>query len=121
MTQQIEINTLPYQVIAPDIIGVHTDTPYFNIGVDEDHDVPALQNINTPLRQSSSAESERMDVDIPDAKDVTMCVIDGIVFRSPHCTYDNCTTELANARGGVFCALHEQEHNMGPHVMFKDV
>ena len=25
-TQQIEINALPYQVIAPDITGVHTDS-----------------------------------------------------------------------------------------------
>jgi len=29
-TLQIEINTLPYQVIAPDITGVFTNPPYFN-------------------------------------------------------------------------------------------
>ena len=93
-----------------------SDDPAATLGVDEDHDVPALQNINTSLRQSSSAESERMDVDNPVPSDVTMCVIDGIVFGPPHCAYDNCTTELANARGGVFCALHEQEHGATCHV-----
>jgi hypothetical protein len=30
-TPQTEINALPYQVIAPDITGVRTDTPYFNM------------------------------------------------------------------------------------------
>jgi hypothetical protein len=93
-----------------------SDDPAATLGVDEDHDVPALQNINTSLRQSSPAESERMDVDNPTPRDVTMCVIDGIVFGPPHCAYDNCTTELANARGGVFCALHEQEHGATCHV-----
>lgn len=84
--------------------------PAATLGVDEHHNVPALQNTNTFAGQSSSVESERMEVDNPVAKDVTMCVIDGIIFDPSHCAYDNCTTELANARGGVFCALHEQEH-----------
>jgi len=26
------------------------------------------------------------------------------------CAFDNCTAELANARGGAFCALHESEY-----------
>ena len=90
--------------------------PAATLGVDEDHDVPALQNTNTSVGQSSSIESERMDVDNLDAKDVTMRVLDGIVFGPSHCCYDNCTTELANARGEVFCALHEQKHGARCHV-----
>jgi hypothetical protein len=66
--------------------------------------------------KNSSAESERMDVDDSNAKDVTMVVIDGIVFDPPHCAYDNCTTELANVRGGVFCDLHEQQYGARCHV-----
>ncbi|KAF8221489.1 hypothetical protein L208DRAFT_992735, partial [Tricholoma matsutake] len=26
------------------------------------------------------------------------------------CAYGDCTAELANARGGVFCALHETQY-----------
>ena len=28
-------------------------------------------------------------------------------FNFQHCAYDNCTSNLLNARGGVFCAVHE--------------
>jgi hypothetical protein len=60
-----------------------SDDPAATLGVDEDHDVPALQNTNTFAGQSSSVESERMEVDNPIAKDVTMAVVDGIVFGPP--------------------------------------
>ena len=75
-------------------------------------------NISTPqsLRQSSSDEAQRMEVDDSAAQDVTMVVLDGIVFGPTHGAYDNCTADLANARGGVFCALHEQEHEARCHV-----
>ncbi|KAF8232872.1 hypothetical protein L208DRAFT_1039100, partial [Tricholoma matsutake] len=33
-----------------------------------------------------------------------------------HCAYGDCTDELVNARGGVFCALHEQEQGAKCHV-----
>jgi len=33
-----------------------------------------------------------------------------------HCAYGNCIAELSNARGGVFCALHEQEYGSKCHV-----
>jgi hypothetical protein len=60
-----------------------SNDPAATLGVDEDHDVPALQNTNTFAGQNSSAGSERMEIDDPVAKDVTMCVIDGIVFGPP--------------------------------------
>ena len=68
------------------------------------------------LEQSLSAESQRMKVDDSTAKNVTMIVLNGIVFGPTHCAYDDCTAELANARGGIFCALHEQEHGARCHV-----
>ncbi|KJA12989.1 hypothetical protein HYPSUDRAFT_111078, partial [Hypholoma sublateritium FD-334 SS-4] len=40
---------------------------------------------------------------------VTMAVIDGIVMGPLHCAFGNCTADLLNARGGVFCAHHEYE------------
>jgi hypothetical protein len=33
------------------------------------------------------------------------------------CAYKDCTAELANARGGVFCALHEVQHGAKCHVV----
>ena len=48
-----------------------------------DDNAPALQNTRSSMGQSSSVESERMDVDNPVARDVTMAVVDGIVFGPP--------------------------------------
>ena len=42
-----------------------------------------------------------------DAEDVKMVVLDGIVMGPTHCAFDDCTADLANARGGVFCSHHE--------------
>ena len=80
----------------------------------EGNSIPVSHSAN--LGQSSSAGLQRMEVDDSAAQDVTMIVVDGIVFGPSHCAYDDCTTELANARGGVFCALHEQEHGATCHV-----
>lgn len=41
------------------------------------------QNTHPSMGQSSSIESERIDVDSPIARDVTMAVVDGIVFGPP--------------------------------------
>ena len=47
---------------------------------------------------------ENMEIDFAD---VTMNVVDGIVMGPTHCAFNNCESELLNARGGSFCALHE--------------
>ena len=60
-----------------------SNDPTATLGDDEHHNVSALQNTNTFSGQSSSAESEEMEVDNPVTKDVTMCVVDGIVFGPP--------------------------------------
>ncbi|TFK36622.1 hypothetical protein BDQ12DRAFT_699614 [Crucibulum laeve] len=39
-----------------------------------------------------------------------MVVMDGIVMGPQHCSYNNCTSDLMNTRGGVFCAVHDQEY-----------
>ncbi|KAF8988992.1 hypothetical protein BDQ17DRAFT_1257340 [Cyathus striatus] len=39
-----------------------------------------------------------------------MVVIDGIVMGPTHCAYQNCSEKLANARTGVFCLMHESQH-----------
>jgi hypothetical protein len=55
----------------------------------------------------SSNDPDEMDVE---QGFVTMHVVDGIVMGPTHCAYEDCENELLNARGGSFCALHEQEY-----------
>ena len=43
---------------------------------------------------------------------VKLVVMDGIVMGPTHCAYDNCTANLANARGGAFCPYHEIEYGL---------
>ena len=50
-----------------------------------------------------------MNID-EDVAPVKMIVMDGIVMGPTHCAYDNCTSELANARGGAFCRFHDHQH-----------
>ena len=39
-----------------------------------------------------------------------MVVLDGIVMGPTHCAYNDCTSDLINARGGVFCPFHETQY-----------
>ncbi|KAF8344786.1 hypothetical protein F5887DRAFT_885727 [Amanita rubescens] len=41
---------------------------------------------------------------------VKMVVVDGIVMGHTICAYPECSSELVNARGGVYCAIHEDQH-----------
>jgi len=52
-------------------------------------------------------DSDNMDID---QADVTMHVVDGIVMGPTHCAFKNCESDLLNARGGSFCAIHEREY-----------
>ena len=57
-----------------------------------------------------AAADQEMAVDDLNDSYTTMAVVDGIVMSPPHCAYDDCISELANSRGGSFCALHEHLH-----------
>ncbi|KAF8328735.1 hypothetical protein F5887DRAFT_897438 [Amanita rubescens] len=47
---------------------------------------------------------------------VTMVVIDGIVMGHSHCAYNDCTSDLQNSRGGMYCAFHENLYGGLCHV-----
>ncbi len=47
---------------------------------------------------------------------VNMVVVDGIVMGHSICAYPDCTSELSNTRGGVYCALHEHAYGAQCHV-----
>ena len=55
-------------------------------------------------RPPENENSDDMEID---HADVTMNVVDGIVMGPTHCAFNNCESELLNARGGSFCAIHE--------------
>ena len=83
------------------------------VGVDQNGTVPRLIGaVNEPVAQSSNqaelhlADENDMNIDHAPVK---MVVLDGIVMGPQHCAYDNCTSDLANERGGSFCAFHENQ------------
>ncbi len=47
---------------------------------------------------------------------VQMVVVDGIVMGHSICAYPDCTSQLSNSRGGVYCALHEDAYGTQCHV-----
>ena len=85
------------------------------VGVDQNVTVPqagVIGAVDQPGAQGSNQEENSLanenDMDIDHAP-VKMVVLDGIVMGPQHCAYDNCTSDLANARGGSFCAFHENQ------------
>ena len=67
----------------------------------------ACPECTQPYRPSENENPDNMEVDHADVK---MHVVDGIVMRPTHCAFHNCESELLNARGGSFCAIHEREY-----------
>jgi hypothetical protein len=90
------------------------------VGMDENRAVPAFYG-DEPHHENIN-EDEAMDVDMLSdtshsshgdsgnnhgTSPVKMIVMDGIVMGNHHCAFEDCTSELANARRGVFCRQHE--------------
>ena len=67
----------------------------------------ACPECTQPYRPSENQNPDDMNVD---HADVTMHVVDGIVMGPTHCAFNNCESELLNARGGSFCAIHERAY-----------
>ena len=122
--------THEYKETADRITG---DDPAAVLGVDENHQVPALEGEGAELAVQDAARArlnarlaaearsnatDAMDVDessqssslSEEASPVTLVVMDGVVMGPTHCAFDDCIEELKNARGGVFCARHEITH-----------
>ena len=104
--------TQPYKGTADTFPG---GDPAGIVGVDRNVTVPqagVIGAVDQPGAQSSNRAENHLanenDMDI-DYAPVKMVVLDGIVMGPQHCAYDNCTSDLANARGGSFCAFHENQ------------
>jgi len=111
------------------------EDPAAVIGADENSAVPVLTGEFADLSVREAAEMRaiarnranniQMDVDEPNADNVKMIVLDGVVIAPmvnhinyfyvkstliyiyKHCSHAGCTKDLKNARGGAFCHDHE--------------
>ena len=92
------------------------DDPAAVLGIDENHNVPALTGEDADLAVRDAAQARfraqnAMDIDegpsSVEESPVKLVVLDGVVMGPTHCAYDNCTKSLKNARRGVFCEQHE--------------
>jgi hypothetical protein len=94
------------------------DDPAALLGVDENRTVPVLTGEDADLAAQDAAQARyvaetAMDVDQASTLEheseapVKMVVLDGIVMGHTHCSYDDCTQDLANVQRGVFCVEHE--------------
>src|SRR6202790_5036391 len=102
------------------------DDPAAVLGIDENHQVSVLTGEDAVLAVQDAARARfaaehAMDVDrspSPDeeASPVKMVVMDGVVMGPTHCAYDDCTQDLQNAHGGVFCGFHEIVHGNMCHM-----
>ena len=63
----------------------------------------ACPECTQPYRPPENENPDDMNVDHAD-------VVDGIVMGPTHCAFNNCESELLNARGGSFCPIHERAY-----------
>ncbi len=68
-----------------------------------------MEEVAPQSNNNSEQRTEGVEVANPQINQgtVKMVVMDGIVIGHSYCAYDNCTADLQNARGGVYCNLHE--------------
>ena len=102
------------------------DDPAAVLDINENHQVPVLTREDARLAVQDAARARfaaanAMDVETspsPDeeASPVKMVVMDGVVMGPTHCAYDDCTQDLQNACGGVFCGFHEIVHGNMCHM-----
>ena len=94
---------IPQMVVIDDD---DSDDDYEDLGEDDDDDDDDDDD-GSDDNDESNVESD--DIHTYHAP-VKMVVMDGIVIGHPHCAHNNCTNDLQNARGGIYCALHENRY-----------
>ena len=99
--------TQPYKSAADRFPG---NDPAGIVGIDQIRTLPGITNerVDQNSNQAEHHLGNESDMDVDHAP-VKMVVMDGIVMGPQHCAFDNCTSDLANARGGSFCAFHENQ------------
>ena len=80
------------------------------VGVDENRTVPPLANSDSSTPNIVPRENIQIAGVDNEPAFVKLIVMDGIVMGPQHCAFGDCTADLANARGGVFCSVHDLEY-----------
>ena len=82
------------------------------VGVDNDQAVFLMVNSNPESSTSNFVLEENVQTKVTENEPavVKMVVMNGIVMGPQHCAFGDCTADLANTRGGVFCSIHEIEY-----------
>ncbi|KAF8961232.1 hypothetical protein BDZ97DRAFT_1626317, partial [Flammula alnicola] len=104
--------TQPYKATADIILdaGLNNNDPAAMANNDEGRQVPplAVNHINPVPQTEEEIDEEQADNTMAvDHAPVKMVVLDGIVMGPTHCAFENCSSDLNNARGGAFCNFHE--------------
>lgn len=81
------------------------------VGIDEGKNIPAVATVDGDEFDSiQPTENQPVDAGSQSDAPVKMIIIDGIVMGPTHCAADDCSMDLLNNRGGVFCRYHELEY-----------
>ena len=91
------------------------------MGIDENSDTPSFVGTEAPLAAQDAANQRAYAAtqNNPSTRErpvrtvkapLKLVVLDGLVGGPQHCAFDNCTAELHNFCGGVFCLDHLLEY-----------
>ncbi len=82
------------------------------------NDISGMVGMDEVIQGETNVENEPGDGASTDTEHapVRMVVIDGIVMGHSHCAYNDCTSDLQNSRGGMYCAFHENLYGGLCHV-----
>jgi CxC6 like cysteine cluster associated with KDZ transposases len=80
------------------------------VGVDENQTVPPLANSDSSTPNIVPRENIQIAGVDNEPAFIKLIVMDGIMMGPQHCAFGDCTADLANACGGVFCSVHDLEY-----------
>ena len=81
------------------------------------NDISEMVGMDEVMQGGTDVENVQGHVDTDmDYAPVTMVVVDGIVMGHARCAYNDCANDLQNARGGMYCAFHENLYGGLCHV-----
>ena len=100
--------TQKYKATSDIVNGVD---PAAVVGEDKNQTVPPILHTSSNSNTSNTISRQNIQTTVDDESAVVKLVImDGIVMGPQHCTFDNCTADLASSCGGVFCSVHDIEY-----------
>ena len=80
--------------------------------VDDNQAIPPMVHSNPESSISNFKPRENVQTDVMgnELALLKLVVMDGIVMGPQHCAFGNCTADLENTGGGVFCSVHDIQY-----------